>query len=961
MVASVGRITAGSGYDYLTREVATSRHDYYTGSGEAPGVWAGSGLSELGLAGVVDAEVMAALYGRFVDPRTAGGIREVSGRMLPEIVLGQKVSVKVRADGTIAEPVAAFDVTFSPSKSVSVLWATASDPVVRDTVLAVHEDAVVAALAYLEGHAGHTRAGRNGVRRVATSGFIIAQFRHRTARAVTGRVGDPQLHSHCAILNRVRGVDGRWRTLDGTAIYRQAHAAGAIYAATVERDLTARLAVSWQEPAVRVPMREIAGIPDEVSRRFSSRRTQLLERYEQLLEVWTETNGRTPTRAEKARLLDDATLRSRRAKQHGHNIDLHDRWRHQLTSSDQSAVDTVAGQTTTHDGGRLPAGSRQLTAAVIEALQEQRAWWTRAHVTAEVARLTDTPTADAIERDSEQIVAGCINLEPDDDPDYALTDDTKFTSAAIQAAEQRILAAATVPAAWAIPTVDKVADRGEDQVLAVRAVTDGSYQSTTVIGPAGSGKTTILRDIAAAYTKAGRPVVVLSLSAAAARVVTDETGLAAATIASWRVGQTRIARDGLVVVDEASMVPTLVLDQLVRVAAAYNCRVALVGDYAQMGAPEAGGLLRDLHELPNAVHLHGVHRFTNEWERAASRLLRRRDTTVTDTYETHGRIVATTTEEAFHDTATAWLADLVAGRDSLIVVDTNSDAADVATICQRLLDRHGHLGAPVGTDRDGHQVRVGDLIQTRHNTGDLHTSDGSRVLNRDVWRVIGRRGDGAVVAEHVRRAARVAIDVGYLAEHVHLAYATTVAGAQGRTVDTGHVIVTPHTTAGALYVGMTRGRLANHAHVVTDSHDHEEFRLGDRTATGAFGDAVTRVPDGQLSATTIARRWHEQTAGRTTARREDQTRQATVDWWEQRTRSLPPRVQQALAGHHHKVLADLERRAPTEWASVVTAALSVTDWRARDAGPAFVAQLARTPSLAADHATGPVYAHGRER
>ena len=269
MVASVGRITAGSGYDYLTREVATSRHDYYTGSGEAPGVWAGSGVSELGLAGVVDAEVMAALYGRFVDPRTTGGIREASGRMLPEVVLGQKVPVKVRADGTIAEPVAAFDVTFSPSKSVSVLWATASDPVVRDTVLAVHEEAVVEALAYLEGHAGHTRAGRNGVRRVATSGFIIAQFRHRTARAVTGRVGDPQLHSHCAILNRVRGVDGRWRTLDGAAIYRQAHAAGAIYAATVERELTARLAVSWQEPAVRVPMREIVGIPDEVSRRFA--------------------------------------------------------------------------------------------------------------------------------------------------------------------------------------------------------------------------------------------------------------------------------------------------------------------------------------------------------------------------------------------------------------------------------------------------------------------------------------------------------------------------------------------------------------------------------------------------------------------------------------------------------------------------------------------------------------------
>ena len=126
MVASVGRITAGAGYDYLTREVATSRHDYYTGRGEAAGVWAGSGLSELGFSGEVGADVMAVLYGRFVDPRTAGGVRLAPGRMLPEVVLGRSVSTRTRADGTVAEPVAAFDVTFSPAKSVSVLWATSS-------------------------------------------------------------------------------------------------------------------------------------------------------------------------------------------------------------------------------------------------------------------------------------------------------------------------------------------------------------------------------------------------------------------------------------------------------------------------------------------------------------------------------------------------------------------------------------------------------------------------------------------------------------------------------------------------------------------------------------------------------------------------------------------------------------------------------------------------------------------
>ena len=110
----MGRIAAGRGYHYPTRDVARSKHDYYTGKGEAPGVWTGRGCALLGLAGEVDAGDMAVLYGRFVVPSTAGGTRLPSGRWLPEQVLGRTVVARTRADGSVAEPIAAFDVTFSP-------------------------------------------------------------------------------------------------------------------------------------------------------------------------------------------------------------------------------------------------------------------------------------------------------------------------------------------------------------------------------------------------------------------------------------------------------------------------------------------------------------------------------------------------------------------------------------------------------------------------------------------------------------------------------------------------------------------------------------------------------------------------------------------------------------------------------------------------------------------------------
>ena len=399
-------------------------------------MWAGSGLPGLGLSGVVDAEVMAVLYGRFVDPRTAGGVRLASGRMLPEVVLGRRVSTRTCADGSVAEPVAAFDVTFSPAKSVSVLWATASDEQVRKVVADCHEDAVSEALAYLEANAGHTRAGVSGVRRMATSGFIIAQFRHRTARSTRPgeRVGDPQLHSHCAILNRVRGVDGRWRTLDGEAIYRHAHAAGALYAAVLERELSARLGVRWVAPADPVPMREIEGVPSAVVRYFSSRRAQVLEAFEALLVEWHRHNGRSPTRDERAGMLDEATVRSRRAKRKG-DVDLLAHWRSQLSADEQAAVDAAVDNVGegAGDGGRLPAGSMELREAVFTALHEQRAWWTRTHVYAEVARLIADPTGEAIEIEVERIVGHCLELEPDRDYQYAQLDKTKFTSEVITA------------------------------------------------------------------------------------------------------------------------------------------------------------------------------------------------------------------------------------------------------------------------------------------------------------------------------------------------------------------------------------------------------------------------------------------------------------------------------------------------------------------------------------------------
>lgn len=120
-----------------------------------------------------------------------------------------------------------------------------------------------------------------------------------------------------------------------------------------------------------------------------------------------------------------------------------------------------------------------------------------------------------------------------------------------------------------------------------------------------------------------------------------------------------------------------------------------------------------------------VRRFRDSGNATPPNKLRARDPAVTAVYAEHGRLVAVDTDTATEVTVQAWLNDTLAGRDSLIVVDTTTDAKLTAGRCQELLAACGLIGPRIGTGRDDTQICVGDLIQTRHNTTELATSDAS--------------------------------------------------------------------------------------------------------------------------------------------------------------------------------------------------------------------------------------------
>ena len=225
---------------YYEQQVAQGIEDYFSGRGEAPGRWIGGGCGGVGISGQVERDgFMRAMAG--CDPRTGDRLRPEHGRT----------------------KVAAFDLTFSAPKSVSVLFAIAD----RDTsaaLLEAHERAVRAAFVYVEREACFTRRGRNGLGRARGDGFLAAAYRHRLSRA-----GDPQLHTHVVVANMTR-AEGRWTSLEAHGLYEHKSAGGAVYRAVLRAEVREWVPwVSWRQAGRG--LFEIEGMPAGELREFSRR------------------------------------------------------------------------------------------------------------------------------------------------------------------------------------------------------------------------------------------------------------------------------------------------------------------------------------------------------------------------------------------------------------------------------------------------------------------------------------------------------------------------------------------------------------------------------------------------------------------------------------------------------------------------------------------------------------------
>ncbi|MFE5291844.1 MobF family relaxase [Isoptericola sp. NPDC056618] len=759
---------------------------------------------------------------------------------------------------------AGFDLTFSVPKSVSVLWGLA-DATTQELIVAAHHDAVAHVLDFLEREVAATRTGHGGVAQVPVVGVAATAYDHWDSRA-----NDPQLHTHLVISNKVKAAhDGQWRTLDSRALHHAVVALSEHYNAVLADRLTNTFGIGW-ERRVRGPDRstqwEISGVMDELLAEFSSRSHDIEVVKDRLIEEFVATHGRRPSARQVVKLRAQATLETRPEKTIHSLADLTADWRRRaqpLLGSEPTAwAQRVAL------GGSVPVLSADavppdlvddVAAQVVDVVSQKRATWTHWNLWAEASRQT-MGWRMATAADREQVVAlvvdaatrRSVQLTPSElastpaamrRPDGTSTlrpqHSEKFTSHELLAMEDRLLRLAddaggpvvgrtTASRVVAGRTPDGVRFEAEQSRAVAQVLTSGR-RLDALVGPAGTGKTTAMCALAAGWIAAhGRGSVVgMAPSAAAAQVLAGDLGIRCDNTAKWiydhRRGRADFAPGQLVIVDEATLASTLALDTVASRAAQAGAKVVFVGDPAQLQSVDAGGAFAMLVSArgDDAPRLAEVHRFAHEWEKTASLRLRDGDPAIIDKYETHGRIREGSTDEMVDAAYNAWRHDVGTGRASILVTEASETVRQLNDRARAERIRSGATSA--GRDvvlRDDARASAGDVVVTRRNDRRLRTGSNTWVRNGDRWKVTHVRLDGGLeVRPEGRRRGSVVLPAGYVAEHVDLGYAVTAHRAQGLTVDTAHVVVSPSSTRENLYVSMTRGRQANTAYVALDRPD----------------------------------------------------------------------------------------------------------------------------------------------
>lgn len=912
-------------------------HDYYDATGTPPGRWFGRGIEGLGKTSVTAGDVveefqMAALYGEGLHPdaeenvengatvrstqlgrrypiytkgvpvleaiaaaekrATSGGRRILSLEERNEIGLEvarpffEKETGAYDADArevlawlneqknAVKQAVAGIDLTFSPAKSISVAWAFA-DEETRSAIEKIHHRCVEDALGHIEDNLLYTRTGSRGETMLKARGMIAARFLHYDTRA-----GDPDLHTHCLLSNKVQAAhdpelsereNEKWRSIDARLLFQNSAKVGQMYNRMMAQRLSDELGFAFRERQRadgKASTWELAGITDDEIDQLSARREAARPVFEDYVAKYVARHGRTPSRRAQYDLWQAAILETRDAKKPAQSLRAHrENWAERIDGDAvmervREARDARAFFPAVGSDAYADAVATLARLAVDDARARHASFAPRHLSTAVTMRMNewrfsseedgDAAHDAAIEFANDQLLTVVSDTDESTlpqamrSPDGVVRDRTPESVSLIAHDTLReeetilgVLGELTTVFALRKDVDAALAQHQEDtgfalnfkQAEMVRHLVESGKKLSAAVGPAGTGKTTAMAVVAKVWQQQNRRVIGLAPSAVAAETLGQDIGATARTLQSltyaWRGLTTDRARDlaalpveihpgDMLLVDEAGMATTADLAALTEIAEASGAVIRLVGDPYQLDAVETGGLFRTIVKRDHSVELDQVMRVGNDTAQAKAGMQIR-----------HGDVSGLDLYDErgwIHDGARAEMV-AQAVEDYLADIDAGRTALVIATLREDVNTANTLIQNAMiergSVNRHGRSARLG----TGHDVyaGDVILArsntllDGKRILNGTRLTVEKITRDGSLIARDLERGRRFVLPQDYVANHVQLGYASTVHRAQGVTVDVTRAIVSSATDRRGLYVALTRGRRQNHAYVPQDA------------------------------------------------------------------------------------------------------------------------------------------------
>jgi conjugative relaxase-like TrwC/TraI family protein len=685
-----------------------STDDYYF-KDCSPSSWYGAGAKALGLVGQVNHEVFTNLLeGHLPD-----------GSSLHNAAAGRRA-------GT--------DATFSAPKSVSLQSLVGGD----QRIIMAHRIAVDRTLAYAEQFSACrvTRSAATVSERTGT--LLVARFDHDLSRTC-----DPQLHTHCVLINATLREDGEWRALDNQFIYRRKMLLGAYYRAELAREL---LALGYGIRLTNLDGRfELSHIDDAQVCAFSSRSNEI--------EAYLKDRGLTRNQAP-AELKKLIALITRVKKTEVDRSQLLQVW------SELSDLNAINYQPANHHESLVadPDCSQRILQDAIAHLSERKAVFDHIALSATalaagVGRLTLPDVEHAIDQAIESGVL--IRVGENYTTNEMLRLETEILAMELAGRESM----APVFKGLRIDLESRLSGLSDGQRAAALGILISRNRVTGIQGRAGTGKTTLLREAAAIALAAGYQIKGLAPSASAAREL-ETAGIGSETIAAFgRRTDKRLSARTLLIVDEAGMASNRQMHSIMAAATEAGCRVVLVGDTAQLKAVEAGkpfaqlqsagmhtSLVSEIQRQKNSNLKRAVELSVDGQVGMAVELLKKEVKQISDS------------NDRFEQIAQDYAALTVDEREQALVVAGTRWAR--SEINQRIRSKLGLAGSGMlyvlleRKDHTASQLRSilayesGDIMiaESDYKSLGLRRGESARVIGRSGAEVILQRSDGKQVA-----------------------------------------------------------------------------------------------------------------------------------------------------------------------------------------------------------------------